>query len=66
MWQEAAFFRAVAHYDTFGLHKMAADTLTPFTIAAPMPPLDLWANHLRGIVAQAEGTNVTKLRRRAE
>ena len=20
MWQEAAFFRAVAHYDTFGLH----------------------------------------------
>ena len=24
MWQETAFFRAVAHYDTFGLHKMAA------------------------------------------
>ena len=20
MWQEAAFFRAVVHYDTFGLH----------------------------------------------
>jgi hypothetical protein len=20
MWQEAAFFRAVAHYDSFGLH----------------------------------------------
>ena len=22
MWQEAAFFRAVAHYDTFGLHAL--------------------------------------------
>jgi hypothetical protein len=30
------------------------------------PEVELWANHLRVIVAQAEGTNVTKLRRRAE
>jgi hypothetical protein len=26
--------------------------------------LDLWANHLRVLVARAEGANITKLRRR--
>ena len=27
MWQEAAFFRAVAHYDTFGLHAWFSKSL---------------------------------------
>jgi hypothetical protein len=32
-------------------------------VAAERAALDLWANHVRLIVAQAQGANVTPLRR---